>query len=63
MINNPGQNYARVLFFCFGIRATETDSGTDTLHGISLPYQLLANIRFFFFFNLMTLLNVSFSKS
>lgn len=50
MINNPGQNYARVLFFCFGIRATETDSGTDTLHGISLPYQLLANIRFFFKF-------------
>lgn len=46
MINNPGQNYARELFFCFGIRATETDSGTDTLYGISLPYQ-------FFFLSLI----------
>jgi len=32
MINN---HYARELFFCFGIRASESNSGMHTLHGIS----------------------------
>lgn len=44
MINSPGQNYAKELFFCFGIRATESNSGIQTLHAISLPYILKANI-------------------